>query len=87
MRETANLCKGHCLLHLSSIEIYPRRFVVLEPLLFLVKPEQNYVAYLEHYLQRPGIPFLLPHIRDQKQHGESMLYPLVQYLQTREQGK
>ncbi|CAL5866455.1 uncharacterized protein PFLUO_LOCUS663 [Penicillium psychrofluorescens] len=50
-------------------------------LLFLFNPSQNYSAYRQHYSEYPGIPFLLPHIRDYKQNGESVLQPLLHYLQ------
>jgi hypothetical protein len=60
--------------------------VALDPtlpptLLFLFNPSQNYSAYRQHYSESPGIPFLLPHIREYKQNGESVLQPLLQYLQ------
>ncbi|KAJ5819874.1 hypothetical protein N7474_005465 [Penicillium riverlandense] len=60
--------------------------VALDPcipptLLFLFNPSQNHSAYRQHYHESPGIPFLLPHIRDYKQNGESVLQPLLQYLQ------
>lgn len=61
--------------------------VVLDPVLppdpvILANPTHNYAAYRQHYRKFPGIPFLLPHLRDQQQHGEATLQPLLQYLQT-----
>ncbi|KAJ5624522.1 hypothetical protein N7510_000831 [Penicillium lagena] len=50
-------------------------------LLFIFNPSQNYSGYRQHYSEYPGIPFLLPHIRDYKQNGGSVLQPLLQYLQ------
>jgi hypothetical protein len=59
--------------------------VVLDPILppettFLTVSTQNYAAYRQHYCEFPGIPFLLPHIRDYQQNGEAVLQPLIQYL-------
>jgi hypothetical protein len=47
----------------------------------LMSPAQNYVAYRQHYLEYPGIPFLIPHIRDYKKNGDTALQPVFQYLQ------
>ncbi|KAJ5118895.1 Guanine-nucleotide dissociation stimulator CDC25 [Penicillium atrosanguineum] len=60
--------------------------VVLDPILppettFLTISTQNYAAYRQHYREYPGIPFLLPHLRDHHQNGEGVLQPLIQYLQ------
>jgi len=60
--------------------------VILDPILppeaaFLTDPAHNYADYRQHYYEYPGIPFLLPHLRDYQQHGEAVLQPLVQYLQ------
>lgn len=49
---------------------------------FLMGPAQNYAAYRQHYTRFPGIPFLLPHIRDHKQNGDPALQPVFQYLQS-----
>lgn len=52
--------------------------MALDP--FLMNFARNHAAYIQHYSNYPGIPFLLPHIRDYKEHGESVLQPLLQYL-------
>lgn len=59
--------------------------VVLDPVLppdpiALVNPAHNYAAYRQHYGEFPGIPFLLPHLRDQQQHGEAALQPVLHHL-------
>ncbi|KAJ5668270.1 Guanine-nucleotide dissociation stimulator CDC25 [Penicillium maclennaniae] len=66
--------------------------VVLDPILppettFLTIPTQNYAAYRQHYREYPGIPFLLPHLRDHHQNGEGVLQPLIQYLQNEHMSK
>jgi len=48
----------------------------------LASPAQNYVAYRQHYKEYLGIPFLIPHIRDYKQNGDTVLQPVFQYLQS-----
>lgn len=60
--------------------------VVLDPILppetaLLDNPAQNYSNYRQYYLEYPGIPFLLPHLRDYHKYGESTLEPLFHYLQ------
>ncbi|KAJ5116225.1 hypothetical protein N7456_000573 [Penicillium angulare] len=60
--------------------------VVLEPLLppvavFLTNPNHNYASYRQYYGQYPGIPFLLPYIREFQQQGESGIQPLLDYIQ------
>jgi hypothetical protein len=47
----------------------------------LLNPVQNYALYRNHYNEHPGIPFLVPHLRDYKQNGESVLQSVFQYLQ------
>ncbi|KAJ5153250.1 uncharacterized protein N7482_009728 [Penicillium canariense] len=49
--------------------------------IILTNPAQNYTSYRHHYGENPGLPFLIPHLRDFQQHGESALQPLLQYLQ------
>lgn len=66
--------------------------IVLDPILppeanFLTNSIQNYAAYRQHYREYPGIPFLLPHLRDHQQHGEAVLQPLIQYLQNSHMAK
>lgn len=60
--------------------------VVLDPILppdatFLTNPTENYAAYRQHYREYPGIPFLLPHLRDYQRHGEPAVQLLLHYLQ------
>ena len=60
--------------------------VVLDPLLppnaiFLINPAHNHAAYRQHFSEYPGIPFILPHLREFQQHGETALQPLLEYLQ------
>lgn len=60
--------------------------VVLDPILppettLLANPAQNYSYYLQHYLEYPGIPFLLPHLRDYQKYGETTFEPVFHYLQ------
>lgn len=60
--------------------------VVLDPTLppdttFLTNPSQNYSNYRQHYLEYPGIPFLLPHLRDYQKYGESALESVFHFLQ------
>lgn len=60
--------------------------VVLDRLLspevvIITNPADNYESYRQQYYENPGIPFLIPHLRDYQQHGESAIQPLLQYLQ------
>lgn len=60
--------------------------VVLDTLLppdaiILTDPTQNYANYRQHYREYPGVPFLIPHLRDYQQNGETAIQPLLQYLQ------
>ncbi|KAJ6001108.1 hypothetical protein N7481_001517 [Penicillium waksmanii] len=60
--------------------------IVLHPLvppdmIFLYDATQNYASYLQHYVNHPGIPFLLPHLRDVQQKGELALEPVLRFLQ------
>lgn len=66
--------------------------VVLDPLLppevvIVTNPAENYASYRQHYCEHPGIPFLIPHLRDYQQHGESDIQPLLQYLQIKMSAK
>ncbi|KAJ5124193.1 uncharacterized protein N7515_008018 [Penicillium bovifimosum] len=56
--------------------------LIPQEIAFLMNPAQNYAAYRQHYQKFPGIPFLIPHIRDRKQNGDSVLQPVFQYLQS-----
>ncbi|KAJ5885143.1 hypothetical protein N7495_009653 [Penicillium taxi] len=58
--------------------------VVLEPLQpsqlqFLMNSDDNFVAYREHYYQYPGLPFLIPHIRDP---NPCAIQSVLDYLKT-----
>lgn len=60
--------------------------VVLDPIIppetvFLCNATQNYAAYRQYYRENPGIPFLLPHLRDGQQKGELALQPVLHFLQ------
>ncbi|RDW86210.1 uncharacterized protein DSM5745_02852 [Aspergillus mulundensis] len=52
---------------LSLIELVP-----LE-MLFLLDPSQNYTPYRDHYQRAPGIPFIVPHLYEYQEHGETVL--------------
>ncbi|CAG8043419.1 unnamed protein product [Penicillium salamii] len=47
----------------------------------LMNPAENYSAYRQHYKKYPGVPFLIPHIRDFKQNGDTGLEPVCKFLQ------
>lgn len=47
----------------------------------LLDPFQNYLAYRQQFHHAPGIPFLLPHIREFKRHGKGVLHQLFQQIQ------
>ncbi|KAJ5233975.1 uncharacterized protein N7469_005741 [Penicillium citrinum] len=47
----------------------------------LFNASQNYAAYRQYYRDHPGIPFLLPHLRDGQQNGEMALQPVLRFLQ------
>ncbi|KAL2868427.1 uncharacterized protein BJX67DRAFT_57538 [Aspergillus lucknowensis] len=51
-------------------------------LLYLLEPSQNYAAYRQQYNQAPGLPFLLPHLNEYRQHGDRVLQLLSQQLKT-----
>lgn len=50
-------------------------------LFYLLNPFHNYLAYRQQFHEAPGIPFLLPHIREFKQHGQGVLRQLFQEIQ------
>ncbi|KAJ5742261.1 hypothetical protein N7533_011670 [Penicillium manginii] len=59
--------------------------VVLVPLvppdmMFLYDATQNYAVYLQYYGYYPGIPFLLPYLREVQQKGELALQPVLNFL-------
>lgn len=47
----------------------------------LMNPAENYSAYRQHYKKYPGVPFLIPHIRDFKQNGDTGLELVCKFLQ------
>ncbi|KAL5332826.1 hypothetical protein BJX70DRAFT_406907 [Aspergillus crustosus] len=54
---------------------------ILPPELFyLLEPFQNYAAYRQQYQQAPGIPFLIPHLNEYHQQGDSVLQYLLGHL-------
>ncbi|KAJ6157531.1 hypothetical protein N7470_005123 [Penicillium chermesinum] len=60
--------------------------VVVDPVVFqdavlLRRPDDNYAAYRQHYAVYPGVPFLLPHLRESQKFGPGALQPLLEYLQ------
>lgn len=66
--------------------------VVLDRLLspevvIITNPADNYASYRQQYCENPGIPFLIPHLRDYQQHGEPAIQPLLQYLQNQMSAK
>ncbi|KXG46106.1 Guanine-nucleotide dissociation stimulator CDC25 [Penicillium griseofulvum] len=56
--------------------------LIPQVLVALMDPAQNFNAYRDHYRRFPGIPFLMPHIHDFKQNGESILEPIFKHLQS-----
>lgn len=50
-------------------------------LFYLLNPFHNYLAYRQQFHEAPGIPFLLPHIREFKKHGQGVLRQLFQEIQ------
>lgn len=56
--------------------------LIPQEIIALLSPAENFAAYRQHYQKFPGIPFLIPHIRDHKENGESVLQPVFQYLQS-----
>lgn len=47
---------------------------------YLLEPFHNHLAYRRQFLQAPGIPFLLPHIREFQYHGKPALHQLLQAI-------
>ncbi|OJJ43471.1 hypothetical protein ASPZODRAFT_146185 [Penicilliopsis zonata CBS 506.65] len=59
--------------------------VVLAPLLppnlvYLMNPYGNFAAYRQLFQGAPGVPFLVPHLRDFKQHGAIAVTHLMQAM-------
>lgn len=64
----------------STVSLNP----VLPPnLVYLLNPLRNYAAYRRQFQEFPGIPFLFPHLREIKQHGEPALRQFFNNLQVR----
>jgi hypothetical protein len=64
----------------STVALNP----VLPPnLVYLLNPFRNYAAYRRQFQEFPGIPFLLPHLREIQQHGEPALRQFFNNLQIR----
>ncbi|PKX91702.1 uncharacterized protein P174DRAFT_246749 [Aspergillus novofumigatus IBT 16806] len=62
----------------STVALNP----VLPPnLVYLLNPFRNYAAYRRQFQDFPGIPFLLPHLREIQQHGELALRQFFNNLQ------
>ncbi|PWY82197.1 hypothetical protein BO70DRAFT_291758 [Aspergillus heteromorphus CBS 117.55] len=47
---------------------------------YVIDPLENFVAYRQDFQTTPGIPFLVPHIREYQQHGPPALQQLFQSL-------
>ncbi|KAL4892915.1 hypothetical protein BDV59DRAFT_202275 [Aspergillus ambiguus] len=56
--------------------------VIPPDLLYLVHPFQNFAAYRQRFLTAPGIPFLVPHIKDYQEHGQQVLSGMFQQMRT-----
>ena len=54
---------------------------IAENLSFFFDHTENYAAYRQHYHKSPGVPFLIPHLKDGQRNGESALHPLFEFLQ------
>ncbi|GFF26852.1 hypothetical protein IFM61606_09835 [Aspergillus udagawae] len=64
----------------STVALNP----VLPPnLVYLLNPFRNYAAYRRQFQEFPGIPFLSPHLREIRQHGEPALRQFFNSLQIR----
>ncbi|CAI7578262.1 unnamed protein product [Penicillium glandicola] len=66
----------------STVQAITLETVVPQEILSLMNPAQNFAAYRQYYQEFPGIPFLMAHLRDHKQNGESVLQPVFEYLQS-----
>lgn len=56
---------------------------VLPPdLLYLLDPADNFLLYRQHFLNAPGIPFLLPHLQEYRETGVPALQQLYQQMRT-----
>ncbi|KAL4953599.1 hypothetical protein BDW69DRAFT_153278 [Aspergillus filifer] len=66
----------------GDVLLVPNQLVTAPEFLKLSNPSQNYAAYRERFQNSPGIPFLIPHLREQQEHGDSVFQHL--YTQLRE---
>lgn len=55
--------------------------VITPELDLLIDDTDNYANYRQRYHEAPGIPFLIPHLRDRQQIGEIALHSEVGFLQ------
>ncbi|KAL4970050.1 uncharacterized protein BDV14DRAFT_195587 [Aspergillus stella-maris] len=62
--------------------LVPNPLVTGVEYLELLDPSQNYAVYRGRFQDAPGIPFLIPHLREQEEHGDSVFQQL--YTQLRE---
>ncbi|RAL10618.1 uncharacterized protein BO97DRAFT_123580 [Aspergillus homomorphus CBS 101889] len=46
----------------------------------LIDPSENFVGYRQAFTNKPGVPFLVPHIREYQQHGQPALQSLFQHM-------
>ncbi|KAF7586715.1 hypothetical protein BBP40_008413 [Aspergillus hancockii] len=56
--------------------------IVPSDLVYLLAPYQNYIAYRRHFQVAPGIPCLIPHIREYQQQGQAALLQMFQRMQS-----
>ncbi|KAE8147800.1 hypothetical protein BDV25DRAFT_159603 [Aspergillus avenaceus] len=54
--------------------------IVPPNLLYLIVPYQNYAAYRQQFEASPGIPVLIPHIREYQQRGQPILLQMFQKM-------
>ena len=51
-------------------------------LLCLISPYGNCEVYRQYFEQAPGIPFLVPHIRESREYGDQVLRDLFQRMRS-----
>ena len=56
--------------------VVPKSVLPQQELFYIINPSQNYAAYRQQFNAQPGIPYLLPHIREGK--GKQVLLELFQ---------
>ncbi|RAH83106.1 hypothetical protein BO86DRAFT_310139 [Aspergillus japonicus CBS 114.51] len=62
----------------SSSHVAP--FMLPPDFEILLDPSENFVAYRQAFTTNPGVPFLVPHIREYQQHGQPALQQLFQHM-------